>query len=104
MTATIHHLPVATVVAQTLPITTRMALSACRWWFWALRADCSAEWDHVISRLEGAIAAVRDIDECNTLRFLRDLAAEHSERCYHNEQTIADLLADDHAFLKHQAD
>lgn len=97
-------IPLSTFAAQTLPISTRLALAVCRWWSGALQFDCSSEWDHVISRLEGAITATTDIDERNALRFLRDLAAEHSERCYHDEQTIAELLSGEHAFLKHQAD
>ncbi len=98
---TIHHLiPVSRCAAHTLPVTTRTALAVCRWWFWALRVDCSGEWDHTISRLDGAIATVADTDERNELRFLRDLAAEHSERCYGDECAA---LAD-HAFLRPQAD
>ncbi len=98
---TVNHLiPTARHAAHTLPVTTRTALAVCRWWFWALRVDCSGEWDHTISRLDGAIAVCADIDECQELRFLRYLAAEHSERCYGNEcAVLADI-----SFLKPQAD
>ncbi len=103
---TIHHLNPAPhnppAVAPGLSL--RTTLAVCRWWFWALRVDCSGEWDHTISRVVGAIAFCDDDDTRVTLRFLRDLAVEHSERCYHAEQSDLTAMMDDLALLRPQAD
>ena len=52
---TVHNIrPASHPPADTLPgMSLRTTLAVCRWWFWALRADCSGEWDHTISRLFG---------------------------------------------------
>ena len=103
---TIHELrPAPHTPADTLPgASLRTTLAVCRWWSWALRTDCSGEWDHTISRLIGAIAFCEDDDTRATLRFLRDLAVEHSERCYHAEQSDIAAMMDDLTLLRPQAD
>ncbi len=66
--------------------------AVARWWFWALRFDCSSEWDHTISRLQGALAGHPHPAARADLRFLLGLAEEHSQECYDREHADFDAL------------
>lgn len=78
--------------------------AVARWWFWALRFDCSGEWDHTISRLQGALAGHPNSAIRAELRFLLGLAEDHSQDCYDREHADFDALFSDITMLKPQAD
>ncbi len=74
------------------------------WWRRALRVDCSDQWDHTISHLHGAIMTHPDAEIRAELRFLRDIAEDHSHRCYEREQADIGSLLDGIHLLQAQAD